>query len=203
MDQKRTYTTDSSLLRNVKEGNETAWQQFYEKYSGMICYIGRKRNLTLEECNDLMSEVMTIFWKKMDLFFYERDRGKFRSYLGRIAEYCAMQLFCRREPQALGPAAEELEYPEDVNAAMMKEWQEQLIKLAMEELKEIVDTETYQVFYMSFVQNCPVKEISFVTRKTANNIYVIRSRCLAKLALLVKKYRYLDEGNPCCHSHRK
>jgi RNA polymerase sigma factor (sigma-70 family) len=197
------YTTDSSLLRHVQQGNEDAWNRFYQKYIGMIHSIGKKRRLTPEERDELMIDVMTIFWRKMEHFIYDRNRGKFRSYLGKIADYCAMQIFSKKEddPEIISDPI--MDYPDDVDDALMEDWQNYLLDKALEALRENVDTEVYQVFYMSFIQKCPVAEIAAITRKTPNNIYVIRSRCLSKLTALIKEFRQLDDQMLSSHSHKK
>ena len=200
------YSTSSSLLRSVKEGNEAAWTNFYRKYSRMIQFIGEKRGLSPEECDDLMIEVMTIFWKKMDDFLYDRERGNFRSYLGRIANYCAMRFWAkkkRNESLVLQDSSMVAAYPVEIDTGIMEEWRNYILELALEELKQNMDTETWQVFYMSVVQQRQPGEISAITRKTLNNIYVIRSRYLAKLTKLIAEYRQLDEEMLGAHSHRK
>ena len=197
------YTTDSSCLRDIKTGSETAWREFYLKYYGMIRFIGKKRNLTPEDCDDLMTDVMIVFWKKLNTFIYDRSKGKFRSYLGRIADYCAMLRFAGvRKHCNTVPIDENLNFPDDIDVSFMDEWRDFILEQALDELRDCVDTETYQVFHMSFVQRRPVKDISAVTRKSANNIYVIRSRCLNKLTELVASYRQLDERflKSVCHS---
>ncbi|MBR2426704.1 MAG: sigma-70 family RNA polymerase sigma factor [Lentisphaeria bacterium] len=196
------YTTDSSLLRHVQAGNDIAWDTFYQKYSGMIYSIGQQRQLTAEECDDLMINVMTIFWQKMDDFIYDRNKGKFRSYLGKIANYCAIQLFTRRREMHTVPFEHNADYPAEVDDILMEEWKDYLLSKALEVLRNELDTEIYQVFYMSFIQKCPVEEIAAVTRKTPNNIYVIRTRCLAKLGKLIRKFRQLDEEMLSRHSHK-
>ena len=197
-----TYTTSSSMLRGVQAGSEDAWRAFYQKYAKMIRFIGQKQGLDTHECDDLMIDVMTVFWKKMDLFIYDRERGKFRSYLGRIANFCAMRRFTKKQMTQAVPAEGTLEYPPEIDVSIMTEWQDFILQQALSELKEQVDTETYQVFYMSFIQKCSVEKISAVTRKTPNNIYVIRSRCLARLTRLIRKYRQLDEAMLSAHSHK-
>ena len=199
---KVSYTTSSTLLRNVQAGDETAWRIFFHRYVRMIRFVGKKRQLTPAECDDLMVDTMTVFWQKMNEFVYDRERGKFRSYLCRIANYCAIRIFSRRQ-KATVPVEEICpEYAEEIDVAMMDEWRNFLLSKAMEALKQSVDTEIYQCFYMYFVQHCSVEEISAVTRKTPNNIYVIRSRCLAKLTALIAEYRHLEEAMLADHSHK-
>ena len=195
------YTTDSSFLRRVKIGDELAWKDFYKKYSGMIRNIGKKRNLNADDCDDLMIEVMTIFWKKMDHFVYDPQRGRFRSYLSKIAEFCAMRRFadkCRNVEMV----PENIEYPPDIDATFLEEWQNFLLQRALDDLKNMVETVTFQVFYMSYFQNRPVDEICEITRKTANNVYGIRFRCLKKLRDLINGYRQLGEAELLRHWHK-
>ena len=161
----RSYTTDSSLLRHVQAGEDAAWEDFYRKYSVMINFIGRRRHLTCEECDELKVEVMTVFWRKMDEFIYDRRKGRLRSYLGRIANNCAMQIFTNRRRSNRALAAPEPEYPTGVDEAMMEEWRDVLLKKALETLRQSMDSETYLAFHMSFVQERPVAEIAEVTGK--------------------------------------
>ena len=95
------YTTRKSLLDQVQAGNEEAWREFYRKYRGMIVAIGRNRHLSEEECDELLQDVMRIFWKRMDRFTYDPDKGKFRGYLSRIAHYAAMKKWNQRGPESV------------------------------------------------------------------------------------------------------
>ena len=198
-----TYTTHSSFLRRVQDGNESAWNEFYDKYSGMIFHIGQQRYLSTEECEDLKIEVMTIFWSKMEEFVYDSSKGKFRSYLSQIADFCAQRRFSllRRHKNLLNSLKNE--YPEEVDSQYMDEWRQFLLQQAMEELKRSVDMVTYQVFHMSFIQQRPIADICTITRKTANNVYIIRYRCFNKLRKLLKEYRQFSEMEFLRHSQRK
>ena len=200
--EKFSYTTSPTFLQRVKSGSETAWIEFYRKYAGMIRHIGQQKDLTPEECDDLMIEVMTIFWRKIDNFFYEPERGKFRSYLKKISDFAAMRMMKhKRKEESLGN--EELpEYPGEVESSCMEEWQDFIIEKALEELSLAVDTESYQIFYMSFFQKRPAKEIAAITRKSANNIYVIRSRCLKKLREIIGSIRQCEEAELLSRSNK-
>ena len=168
------YTTHSSFLQRMQSHEDEAWLEFNEKYAGMIYRIGKKRNLTKDECNDLMTDVMVIFWKKLDSFIYDRERGLFRSYLARIAHFAAIKLFSNRHGEDFFDY-DNLEYPPEIDQIYMDEWRDFILRRALEDLQSVVDTENYQVFYMLFVQERSVAEISLVTRKTPNNIFKIRS----------------------------
>ena len=198
----KNYTTHTSFLERVKSGSEEAWNEFFNKYSGMIWDIGKKRNLSHEDCDDLMVEVMTIFWQKLDTFFYDRERGKFRSYLSKIANLSAFRIFNRNNKTPESAVLTDAEYPAEVDALFMKEWQDFLLQKAMDEVKDSVDTEVWQAFYMSSIHNRPVEEVAKITRKSANNIYVIRSRITKKLQKLIASYKEAAENELAGNSAR-
>lgn len=195
------FATRSSFITKLCSGNEEAWSEFHNRYVRMIYYIGKKRGLSDAECEDLMAEVMLIFWKKIDNFVYDRSKGKFRSYLCKIATFVSMKIFYQKRRNRTYPISDE--YPQDVDSAVMQEWHDYLLKNAMDELRENVDTVTYQAFYMLFVQEYSIAQVSAVTRKTPNNLYGIRHRCLKKLKAIITEYRQFEESKLFDHSHNK
>ena len=194
------FGTRSSFLDKIRSGDETAWFDFHRRYVKMIHHIGIQRGLSNAECDDLMIEVMLIFWKKMDNFVYDPNWGKFRSYLGKIAELLSLKILRndRKNPSLELPC----EYPADVDVASMEEWNEYLMSRALEDLRASVDTITYQAFYMLVFQRRSVAEVSAVTRKSANTIYGIRSRCVKKLKKIIAAYRQFDEETLRGNSHK-
>ncbi|MBR2373548.1 MAG: sigma-70 family RNA polymerase sigma factor [Lentisphaeria bacterium] len=192
-------------MQRVQAGNERAWNEFYRRYAGMIYYIGKKKHLSPEECDDLMIDVMMIFWKKIDAFLYDSERGNFRSYLSRISELAALKIVRQKNKQiSAGDVSEaSLEYPEDVDDACMREWQDFIIEKALLELQNHVDTETFQAFHMSFIQRRSIDDVAAVTRKSRNNIYVIRNRCIKKLKEIITVFRQCEEHELRSHSQRK
>ena len=188
------YTTDSSFLEKVCQGDEESWFKFYDKYNGMVRSIGASRGLSPAECEDLMTEIMVVFWRKMDEFFYDRKRGKFRSYLGCIVHFLSLKILRQKQRREKINEHVQMFYSDYLGQSELEEWQNFLIDQALEDLKNGVDTETFQVFYMSFVQKRSVADISEITGKTANNMYVIRSRCLRKLKKQIAFYRRQEEN---------
>ncbi|MBQ9502166.1 MAG: sigma-70 family RNA polymerase sigma factor [Lentisphaeria bacterium] len=186
------FSTRSSLLRRVRSGNEAAWFEFHDRYVRMVRHIGTQRGLSAVECDELMADVMLIFWRKIDSFFYDPGRGRFRSYLATIADFAARKIFRNNRKKPEIPFTGD--YPADVDAAEMEEWRDHLLKTALAELRESVDTVTYEAFYMLAVQGRPVEEVSAVTRKSANTLYGIRFRCTRKLKRIISAYRKLEDG---------
>ena len=96
----------------------------------------------------------------------------------------------------------ELDYPDEIDQTYMNEWRNFILEKALEELKNSVETEQYQIFYMSFFQKRTVADIAEVSGKSAANIYTIKSRCLKKLKELIATYRQKEEMVLASHSQR-
>lgn len=96
----------------------------------------------------------------------------------------------------------ELDYPDEIDQDYMEEWRNFVLEKALEELKNLIDTENYQIFYMSFFQKRTAAEIAEVSGKSINNIYAIKSRCLKKLKELIAIYRQNEEAVLASHSQR-
>ena len=185
------FSTHSSFLNRIKSGDETAWFKFHERYVRMIRHIGTLRGLTPAECDDLMIDVMVIFWKKAESFVYDPEHGRFRSYLGAIANFAALKLLGKNRPQT-GPLPED--YPAEVDVTEMEKWHDYLLGKAVEELRESVDTVTYEAFYMLCIQERSVSDVAAVTRKSPNTLYGIRHRCLQKLKKIIAEYRRFEDA---------
>ena len=185
----RGYTTRKSLLDQVQAGNEEAWREFYQKYRGMIVAIGRNRHLSEEECDELLQDVMRIFWKRMERFTYDPDKGKFRGYLSRITHYAAMKKWNQRGPETVTEESIPEEYGDEVDRALMEEYESFILREALKELKTELSPEVYEAFYLTSIQNRPIQEVASVVGKTPNNLYNIRSRCLEKLRTIINRYR--------------
>lgn len=198
------FTTKSSFLERLRSNDENSWKEFHDRYMNMIRYTGTKRGLSEDECQELMTEVMVIFWNKMDDFIYDRSKGHFRSYLCRIADFVSLKYRRYKEKKLPTVPPPQNEYPGDINAEYMEEWRNFLLEKALEELKKSVDTTTFQAFYMLVFQQKDIKEVSAVTRKSANTIYNIRFRCTKKLKEIIDYYRTVEEAElSSTHSHKK
>ena len=180
------YTTSKSMLDRIRDGDDNrAWAEFYEKYRGMIAAVGRRRGLTETECDDLLQETLTVFWRRLDGFVYQPEKGKFRGYLSRMAGRIAVRI----RKQRIAPPDPMPEYDSDIDGRMMQDWESFVLEKALDELKQRVSTESFEAFHLSAVQNVPVRQVAEITGKTPNNIYNLRFRCLAALREILREIR--------------
>ena len=75
-------STRSSVLRAVANTeNEAAWQRLFDLYAGFVFSIARSKGLKDEDADDVVQVVFSDLARNLQTFQYDREKGKFRSYL--------------------------------------------------------------------------------------------------------------------------
>jgi len=155
--------------------DEQAWIDFDAKYRSMIRAVAKQRGITPEDSDDLVQEVMLICCRRIGSFFYDRNKGHFRSYLFSIIKNAAWQM---RRKKDRAPAEGVPDYEEGIDRLFMEQYEHFLADAALKLLRERVNSETYSAFEMLAIQQLPVAEVSQITRKTPAALYLVRHRCL-------------------------
>lgn len=181
---KHGYTTDSGLLRRMAAEDEQAWIDFDNKYRRMIYGIGQKRGIDPDDYDDLVQEVMLVCCQRIGSFFYDRNKGHFRSWLFAVTRNAAWRMIRRKQT----PDLELLpEYDNGIDREFMAQYEQFLTESVMKLLKERVSTQTYSAFEMMTIQQLPIKDVSRVTRKSPPVLYLIRHRCLRILRQCIQE----------------
>lgn len=163
---------------------EQAWIDFDRKYRSMILAVGRRRGIWPEDSEDLVQEVMKTCCLRISQFFYDRNRGHFRSYLFAIIKNTTWKMLRKnREPEL----ESQNEYEEGIDLEFMREYEDFLIEAVLNLLKERVSSQTYSAFEMLALQDLPVEEVSWITRKSPATLYLIRHRCLRILRQCIRE----------------
>lgn len=163
---------------------EQAWIEFDRKYRSMILAVGHRRGIRPEDSEDLVQEVMKTCCQRIGQFFYDRNRGHFRSYLFAITKNTTWKMLRKnREPEL----ESRNEYEEGIDLDFMKEYEDFLIEAVLNLLKERVSSQTYSAFEMLALQDLPVEEVSRITRKSPATLYLIRYRCLRILRQCIRE----------------
>jgi RNA polymerase sigma factor (sigma-70 family) len=193
------YTTRMSLLSRVRKGDEISWSEFYDTYKRLLYTVGKgSYALKEDEIEELIQEVMLTFFDASKTFKYDKSKGKFRNYLKRIFHFRALKFKAKRnkaseimtsvESEEFG--IEDLPEPHDpkLDRLWNEEWQKHVLHQALHEVKDTIDTKTFQVFNAVVFEEIPVQEVAEVFEVTANNVYAIKARTQKKLEEYAQKY---------------
>ena len=179
------YTTRESHLKRLGLQEEAAWNEFYTKYRAMIYGIGAARDLTVDECEDLMQEVAAICCKKLQSFIYEPVKCRFRSFLFKVTENCAFNFLRRKSKLVTEPLKEDYSDIPELDIKFMKEYENFLLERSFLVLKNSISSESFLAFDMLFCRKLPVKEVVAQTGISAGALYTLKHRCLKRLQEII------------------
>ncbi|MFO0893368.1 MAG: sigma-70 family RNA polymerase sigma factor [Phycisphaerales bacterium] len=190
-------TRPSIFLRLKADGSverQLGWTEFSRVYGPVIAGFARNAGLKPQEVDDVLQDVMLGFFRVVDSFEYDPSKGRFRGYLKRVTLNAIRSRHRRRRPQQNLP--EEFEPPaatSDLEVAWEREWTEQLLRRALEEVRGSVQEKTMQAFELYGVQGMPAAEVSKMTGMTEAAIRHAKMRVLDQLRESIARYRE-DEG---------
>ena len=182
---KKGYTTRASHLIKLGQEDNAAWDEFYQKYKAMIFGIGLARNLSTNECEDLLQEVAMICCKKLQNFVYNPEHCRFRSFLFKIAENVAFNIGRRKNKNAAVPIKEDYSAIPELDIKFMQEYEQFLLEKSFLILKNSINSESFLAFDMLFRQEIPIKEVIALTGMSAGALYTLKHRCLKKLHQII------------------
>ena len=102
--------TRQSMIDGLPVGDEYQWNQFFQRYTPLIEYVGRKNGVHESEMDELDQLTTTSLHKTICVkqnFQYDPQKGRFRGYVYTAAKHAAWALTRRRRDVPL-PDAETL-----------------------------------------------------------------------------------------------
>ena len=187
-------STRKSLLDRVQHGDEISWNEFYDRYKGIIRAVGALYHFSEEEQDDLVQRVMVKFFANAKMFVYREGKVKFRTYFARIIRSEAVD-FIRSNSARKNAEARAADGNIEVDSferEFMTEWRKTVLAEALEELRSRVKFRTYQAFQLYGMQNRPAKEVAALLEISEHQVHLAKSRCAATLADIVARYNAED-----------
>ncbi len=182
------YTTNHTMLQQMREGREESWVAFREFYKPLIARRGMDFHLTPNEIDALIQDVVLACFQEHVLENYDRSKGRFRDYLRTVSTRNALRIIAGRTNSRVFTQIDEnqVELQEDAEKAA-REWQEFLVDKALQELKETMDTIKYMAFEMYELQGNDAETVAKRLGLTTNQVYLIRTRTVRKLQDIIAR----------------
>lgn len=181
--------TRLSLLVQIRDGNQHAWQEFVKLYGPVVYGFARKRGLQDADAADLMQDVMRSVSAAISQLDYDRTRGTFRGWLFTITRNKVFNFLSARRirPQGTGDSAtnrllhSQPDAGDDSESAWEAEYQRRLAALAMERVKSEFQAGTWQAFWLTAVEGVAAADAAKQVGISPGAVYVAKSRVLARL----------------------
>ena len=183
-------TTSPSLLSRVRDpADRLAWREFDAKYGQLIVRFCRGRHIQLADAEDIRQMVMARLARTLGKFRYARQRGRFRTYLGRITRNEIIRYFARpkaparrveKDVDAAEPAVADLL----AEARWEQEWVHHHLRLAMRSLRETYSPRSLAVFER-LVEGETVEQVATTFGMTDQAVHKVKQRVRDRLKTLV------------------
>lgn len=181
--------TRLTLLALAKNRNADAWDSLVALYSPLVFYWCRRSGISPEETEDVTQEVFIAAAKGLETFRHDRPGDTFRGWLRGITRNVLLANYRRqkREPVGRGGTAawesiQSLVDPEvDTSEHDPPEQIQGLYRRALEMVRNQFEERTWQMFWLSTVDERPVSEVAAQYSVTAAAVRKARSRVLHRL----------------------
>lgn len=189
-------TRPSIFLRLRADGTldrQFGWQEFHAKYGPVVAGFARNAGLKGGEIDDVVQDVMFGFFRASNAFVYDPSRGRFRGYLKRVTLNAIRDRWRRRKKETSLPAEFEPPQADPMDRHWEREWAENLLRRAMEEVSAHVQPRTMQAFELYGIRGMPADVVEKETGMTYAAIRHAKMRVLQELQRVVKRLR-AEEG---------
>lgn len=189
-------TRASLILRLPNAADVAAWDDFVSIYGPVIFRVARRHGLQPADADDLVQEVFAAVARSVSDWLNRTDRGSFRAWLLTIARNTAVNFLTRRATRPFagdGGQAERLLDKAAQEAGQLSsefdlEYRREVFHWAAERVRSTVTEATWEAFRMTHVDEIPIAEASEQLDISVGNIYIARSRVMARLKELVQKF---------------
>ena len=190
-------TTSRTLIDRLADGGEEPWKEFFDRYQNVIRDLGIYRGLTAPECDDLVQEVMLLFFGKAREFHFQPEKAHFRTWFGRIIHGKIIDLLRKRKTalpeEVLATVPAETETPDRLfDLTCQAELRKVYLQEALQKLKMRIEPTTYRIFEYYVLKNHSTADTMRLFGISRNQLDKNKSRTLAILKEIAAEMKRSD-----------
>ena len=166
-----------NVLAKARDGDLISWNEFYCAYQPLILSLGLAFGLMPAENEKLIQSVMSDFFQNNSKVTYDRNNGTFRDYLKKIIENQISIILCKRNNNDAF-CHDNSSVANLLEKAWANNWRENLLKMALKELKNYVEPVTFQAFILFGVHRKKSLETANFLDISGSDVYIAKNHCL-------------------------
>jgi RNA polymerase sigma-70 factor (ECF subfamily) len=179
----------SLVVRLRSAEDHEAWTEFTAIYEPLILRLVSRYGLQECDARDICQQVFEAVAKDIDQWQPDNRDGSFRRWLFRIAKNRVLKFLAqqRKKPRAtggttvLGVLHNQPERGPSVSDVFEREYRQQLMSWAAERIRAEFRPSTWEAFWQTCVLGRSIGEVAAELGMSAGNVYVCRSRIIARL----------------------
>lgn len=181
--------TRASLIVRLKDrADQDAWREFVAIYRPVVCRLARQKGLQPVDADDLAQQVLAAVAAAVDRWDPNPERGRFRSWLNRIAHNLIVNALTRQAPdRAAGDTAahdalanqEAVEGPD--SELLRTEARREVFQWAARQIRPEFEADTWDAFWLTAVEGQSPAEAADALGKKVGAVYAARGRVMRRL----------------------
>ncbi len=180
-------STRITLLTRLRGASDAeAWRTFVDLYLPLVYRYCRKRGLQDADARDVTQQVLASVHRAIEKFQYDPERGRFRSWLGTIAQHEIGRYLARdrRPGKGGGEGAGDVRVQQEsgeVDSAWLEEFNAHIFAVALGRVRPQFDELTWQVFDATWMGEITPRAAAEKYGKPPAWVYKARFKVLQRL----------------------
>jgi RNA polymerase sigma-70 factor (ECF subfamily) len=193
--------TRPTLLESLRDGADPqAWEDFFRRYWPLIYGYAKHGGCSEHTAEDIVQDVLTTVFQQRGVFRYDPQRGRFRSWLGKIVQNKIAEHH-RRPAQRVRPRGGDTQAAlalqnadgDPPDAAWEAAFERNLLTVLLDVLQTEMDPQRFQAFELSVFCDLSATEVARITGLTRHGVYNARRSAMKRLEELGQPYRNQGE----------
>lgn len=179
--------TRATLLQRLKDWqDQDSWQDFFDTYWNLIYGVAIKGGLTRTEAEDVVQETLISVAKHMPTFRYDPSIGSFKGWLLNMTRWRMADHLRKRKklplidpptPTETDAVVVELELnvtPSALEKVWEEEWENNLLKSAVQKARRRLDPQQYQIFDFYVNKDWAAEEVATAFAIPIGHVYTAK-----------------------------
>ena len=188
-------TRPSLVVRLGSVRDEAAWTEFLEIYEPLILRLLRRHGLQDSDARDVCQQVLMAVAGDVEQWKPDGAKGSFRRWLFQIARNRVIKFLVKERREALAKGGTDAQVVlgslPDAHASLSAEFEceyrQQLLLCAAEQIRGEFRETTWEAFWRTCIDGGSVAEVAEELGTSVGNVYVARSRIMARLRVRVSE----------------
>lgn len=174
------------LARLRQDGDSDAWKTFIDLYTPLVYRFCRCRGMQDADARDVTQQVLAIVHRAIGKFQYDRQRGRFRNWLGSVTshEISRHQRRDRRAGKGIGNG-----WGNDVAAlassavdpAWVEEFNSYVFQRALDRIRPEFEDDVWQAFDLTWLHDVKPRDAADKIGKPSAWVYKARYKVIERL----------------------
>lgn len=173
--------TRPSLLRSLRGDDSPRWRDFFDQYAPAVYRVAKLRGLGSHDADDVVQQVMLAVSQHIGGFCYDRDRGKFRQWVRRIAENRIIDLHRKQQVTFNAGLPEPPDTEPTPDEVWEREWRWQDVLYCLDEVAKDLSLRRVEAFRLYVIEGLPAAEVAQRMDMTVGHVYVTRTDVLNRI----------------------